>query len=348
MTEGMKSLIVHVGMHKTGSTSIQESLAQNLEDPRFEYLRLGHVNGTAIIQHAFDQFLSRRIPSLQGADMSGAELEQRRTSGRKFLGAQMNKLSDRIALLSAEGFSQLTAVDFQDAHRFMSRWRPDITYVGYVRSPKGYVESVFQQVLKRRVPPMLTQPQWISYRRIFEKFDEAVGPDKVQLRKFDPAQFPDKCVVQDFCSHLDIAFDPAKVVRINEGLTLPAIRLLFIYRKFNPFTTSHDANRILAKLFSLKGAKLRFHPNLLGQVLRADPASIEWIEERLGASLDENRGAADDSGLRAFDDLLEVDDDLIDWLGQQTGQPTSRLRGNLQAIANAVRSLGKIRAETSP
>ena len=36
----MKRCIIHIGMHKTGSTSIQRSL-QGYRDDRFQYARLG-------------------------------------------------------------------------------------------------------------------------------------------------------------------------------------------------------------------------------------------------------------------------------------------------------------------
>lgn len=51
----MKQCILHVGMPKTGTSSIQESLHYGLTDPAFHYCSLGGVNVTRSIFTLFAQ-----------------------------------------------------------------------------------------------------------------------------------------------------------------------------------------------------------------------------------------------------------------------------------------------------
>ena len=64
----MKRLIVHIGIHKTGTSSIQDSLALNLDDPGFEYISLGAPNGSLALSRAFDDGLLLR-PALAATDL---------------------------------------------------------------------------------------------------------------------------------------------------------------------------------------------------------------------------------------------------------------------------------------
>ena len=49
----MAACILHVGMPKTGTTSIQESLYHGLDDPAFRYIGLGWTNSASYLVPLF-------------------------------------------------------------------------------------------------------------------------------------------------------------------------------------------------------------------------------------------------------------------------------------------------------
>jgi hypothetical protein len=47
-------MILHIGMHKNGNSSIQQALSFGLNDDRFRFVKLGgHANGSLIIGNAY-------------------------------------------------------------------------------------------------------------------------------------------------------------------------------------------------------------------------------------------------------------------------------------------------------
>ena len=76
--------------------------------------------------------------------------------------------------------------------------------IGYVRPPVAFKTSLFQQRVKHGLGAFNIDGIRPKYRKRFRKFDTVFGTGNVTLRKFDPATFPDRCVVRDFCQQLGI------------------------------------------------------------------------------------------------------------------------------------------------
>ena len=53
-----KEIIIHIGMHKTGSSSIQQTLHKYMNDKRFTYVDLGHANHSRQISSLFEKNIS--------------------------------------------------------------------------------------------------------------------------------------------------------------------------------------------------------------------------------------------------------------------------------------------------
>ena len=118
-------------------------------------------------------------------------------------------------------------------------------------------------------------------------FDDVFGRANVHLWKFDPKSFVGKCVVQDFCSRLGIAFPKDRIVRVNESLSREAVALLFAYRKYGRALGSTAMNgpenqRLVAQLRKIGGSKFRLSAEAVRPILDRNREDIEWMEKRLG------------------------------------------------------------------
>ncbi|QEM82063.1 hypothetical protein [Halomonas binhaiensis] len=184
--------------------------------------------------------------------------------------------------------SQESLIYFRDT---LSKYFYDIQLVGYIRPPASFIESAFQQVVKGGASDFNLNRLYPRYRRNFSRIENVFGQKNVSYWNFDTKSFPSGCVVTDFCSRLGIKINQNSIVKVNESLSLPAIKLLYTFRKFsseiNAKNLSIAEDHVLINALSdLKGPKIKFHSSLLRPVLRDNRSSAKWMENRLGYSLE--------------------------------------------------------------
>lgn len=312
----MKRCVIHIGMHKTGTTSIQQSFCRMLNDPTWKYADLRHYN------HSYALAKILRVDLLE-ADIAARWGLSRRAEALDALMANL-KQDGENCLLSAEWLSVADQQQLTELRDLLLTQVSDIAVVAYVRRPKSYMESAFQERLK--TDPLLFDFDGLypNYRYYLEPFDRVFGKENVQFWKFDPAGFTDQCVVQDFCRRLDIAFPTQRIKRKNESISLAATALLYTYRKY---LNALNADRrfsarenilLIKRIGQLKGGKLRFASDVIEPVLKAHQDDICWMEERLGQSLQETYDY-DDEAIRSEDDLLNYPPESVMWLAEQLG-----------------------------
>ncbi|MCP5093870.1 MAG: hypothetical protein GY949_23445 [Gammaproteobacteria bacterium] len=335
-------LVVHFGMHKTGSSSIQESLAANLSDPGFTYLNFGQANGSLAVRRGFDENFARKTLVAQRSP-SQADLDEARRKGRQAVRRALRSCRTETGIISAEALTNLSEDGLAGFARLLGKFSDDITAVGYIRPVKAYVESVFQQRLKRGAVGLTPGTFQQRYRSKFEKFDSVFGADRVQFWKFDPKTLFGGDVVLDFCARLGIAFDPADVIRVNDGLSAPAVQLLYIYRQYHPTYDPRDKT-VVDLLSGLKGPKLRLQSNWMRDLVAMAPEELDGLEARIGADLKEDWAANDAQAFSSEAELLSAPDAALNWLAQQSG---GKRADSPAAVAQTLAALGETGVEVT-
>lgn len=330
-------VVVHFGMPKTGSTSIRASLHRHLADPRFHYVDVGGPSASLAVTTAFKA--SAAGFHVHRARGTGAEeIERLRPEALARLAAELGRAGERTAIVSAEAiwsFSREEMEALRDA--FLAR-RPSVRFAGYIRRPKELMESAFQQRVKAGKADFGVTNPLSRCRAAIEHMDGALHRDNVLVWLFDPKSFPGGDVVQDFCRRLGIAFDAAQVVRVNEGLSRPALALLYAYRKFGPGYGQgagmlRQNRRLARQVAQLKGPKLRFHSEIVAPVMHRNRADQEWLERRLGGvSLAEDLTAGDAHAVRSEEELLQFTPESLEWLCGELGAEAPEPRRDMSAV----------------
>jgi hypothetical protein len=305
----MGKCIVHVGMHKTGSTSIQASL-NRFESSRFLYANFDRSpNHSVALYNLFSPTPGGRRHARIDLMSSGLSREAYNASKRSALASSIASAGDRTFLISGEDIGRIASSGLARLSDYLRAYFDEITIVGYARPPASYMASLYLHRSRRLLmPPSRMGTTYPRYREFFGKFDTVFGREHVHVWKFDPGVFPQGCVVRDFCSRLQIDLPPERIVRRNESFSKQAVCLLYTYRKFageiggKPFRPA-----AVRRLAALGKARLRISPDLLRPVLDANRADIEWMEERCGQSLCENLGEHQPGDIREESDLLEPD-----------------------------------------
>jgi hypothetical protein len=305
----MTRCIIHIGMHKTGSTSLQRSL-DGFRNDRFVYADLSRdPNHSLAIFSAFSANPARHhLHSTR--DDAGVNAYIRKI--RRELERSISATHGRTLLISGEDIGVLPARDLAPLKDFFRERFDDVMIVGYVRPPAGFITSSFQERVKNgSVTSLAIDSFYRNYQTSFEKFDEVFGRENVHLWKFDPTRFPGGCVVQDFCARLGIAFPSERIVRMNESLSRRAVAMLYTYRKLGPQVGAPRMRgrfaMTLGNLLGDAGGKFRFSPDTLRPVLEKNRADTEWMEARLGESLGEDLGENRPGDVHDETDLLRPD-----------------------------------------
>jgi hypothetical protein len=320
-----RQCIVHIGMHKTGSTSIQHSLFRNTSLTGAVYIDLDVANASGRLATLFSeepgQTLHARLHGLSNDEVSS---RQRRLS--VLLSQQFDVDADRF-ILSGEAISRFAPSEVERLFNFLRTRVDSVEVVGYVRGAAGFMQSALQQRVKGSPAKHLTLANlYPRYRSMFEKFDQIVGRERVQLWPFEPRQFPEQCVVRDFCQRLQLSLDEATIVRVNESLSRQATVLMYLYRMFAPVlppgpgTVTAEKNLVM-RLADLAGGGVRLSPKTLRPIFDRHRNDLDWMAARLGVSVSAlGEALPDDVGTEA--DLLQVAPQTLAWLSEQLGEPS--------------------------
>lgn len=279
----MKSIFVHIGMHKTGSSSIQKTLA-DFDNGAVRYAQLGDSNQSVALYSIFSQnrFLRRHF---KRKGLSVSEMRDIVAKHDANLQRELNR-DFRTLIFSAEDLSLLKDQDDVRALKDrLSRHAEEVTVLAYVRDPSGFGSSSFQQ----KVRVGFAQPEIpdVAYRARFEPFLKVFGPSNVHLRRFAPPLFPNESVTLDFMDQVGIGHSAVSEKTANTSLSAPATRLLFQFNASGPVAHGNPMVFDLRKRLTISirratgEGKFVFPPELIAA--KAGLADdIAWLRDHAG------------------------------------------------------------------
>lgn len=136
-----KLLLIHVGMHKTGSTSIQDTLSKNNCGSEFVYLDLGTMNHnhkifTMFTEHP-ERYYLNNTKSLSVVQKFNEDVQNELS--QKLLENHMEKV-----IISGEDLINLSNNALEKMKKFFDEYFENIKVFAYVRSPESYMTSLLQ------------------------------------------------------------------------------------------------------------------------------------------------------------------------------------------------------------
>lgn len=329
------SCILHVGMPKTGTSSIQESLYHGLEDPRFRLISLGWKNAAAYLEPLFGD-RPEMFWRFRAKRYSSPRIHRIRQAWERRLRRALRRARSRsqTPILTAERCWQAPPSELERLRDFLvaEGFRPRV--VAYVRPIKSYAESLFQQDVKwdrSTFDPLLglrddggsTLSAWSHRLAICARI---YGRDNLIIRPFVRSALVEGCAVRDFCRTLGIAIDPRKVVRANESLCADAVRFLYAHNRFvqaGP-PPSFFGRVLLVKHFEdLDGEPFRYHSEVFAPVADQIASETSAVRDRYGIDISADLQAADGGPcVREEADLFRYSRASLDWLAKTSGSAT--------------------------
>lgn len=307
----MKQAILHFGMHKTGSSSIQDTFALQTPMGSVDYGVIWKPNGSLQIRQGFSRSWFQLDPNNR---------KRQRARSRLLLRDVFERTHKDKILLSAESICHLDKDSLVDLQRFILTHVNGIRLVGYIREPKGYMESAYQEVVKLQAVNLTGLKAGVDYERRFKHLDVIFGLANVDFWRFQPSEFPNNCVVTDFATKLELPLDKGRIKRSNAGLCQNAVKLLSSFRRYDT-RRNYRPIKFLELLSSMEGASFRIGSAFFSSLIsESDRTQFEsWLAVRTGIEFDEP--TFEGNCVESLGDLISVSLETYEWLLEQVRHP---------------------------
>ncbi len=248
-----KHLFLHIGTHKTGTTSIQNFLRANgaaLASRGFYYPTEGAYyfpgeSSQSLLAHA----LLRRRPHY----IRDVELDIDSCVGD--IRRDIGKSACPRVIVSSEHFSRVSAKeDVFRIREVFSGLAARITVIIYLRRQDALWESIWSQKTKMGTITssfnefLATEPDW-DYFQCLELFASVFGQENLIVRPFERAQLFNNDLISDFLQVIDCRAHSVPEVRTNESPPVEMLELMRILGKsLATYRERNALNRLLVSL----------------------------------------------------------------------------------------------------
>ncbi|MEH6739348.1 MAG: hypothetical protein V7695_12480 [Sulfitobacter sp.] len=249
----MKNVVLHIGMHKTGSSSIQSSL-KNYRDETTRYASFDEANHSIPMTTIFSSG-RYEYHVWKNIGLSKEEIDERRERYLEVLQKDIDDPNFKRLLISGEDIGTLQNDDKRALVEFLKSRGCNVKIVCFVRSPNGYVASEMQELIKHGWEDVLQINP--AYKWILWTFSEVLPKENLIVRNFSEilSEFADP--VLGFASICGLERESFALKRTNQSLSATATRLLYRLNKLPLVTLGtrdhvsarHKLIAILAKAF---------------------------------------------------------------------------------------------------
>lgn len=215
----MSKVVLHIGTHKTATTTVQDMFWTNsdlLAQHGLVYPRLNRASG----HHGLVLNWPAR-PKVY--ELPEGSLETLAALAKQYAG------TDQTLFLSSEEFSRdRSAAELGQIREALSGF-DEIEVICVLRTQWQFLQSVYLEVSKNRLPPrppQLVQPViesgmfeglWVDYNRLLDRLENVFDPEEITLMDFDTCRRAEGGIIGHFLRHLSIDLDPEQLEMVNEG-----------------------------------------------------------------------------------------------------------------------------------
>ena len=285
MIRKKKQAVVCIGMPKTGSTALQESLA-GYGDGRSFYANLEGVNHSAKF---LLMFADKPEESRYAVKRSLSEdvIKRRCLKIELQMNEQFAREDGETIIFCGELICRLSKTEVERMRAYFADRVERVHIVAYYRDPFSYASSAFQEGIKNGKRNLNVPTANFAYR--FDKFVEVFGSSNVTLRNFERESLRGGCVIADFCALTGLDVSGISVARVNESLSLLAVKIIYCLNISSQVTTGkpllHKARKKFVQTVArmVPGEPFRIPSSVIYRWVT--PEDIAWYECVSGVKL---------------------------------------------------------------
>lgn len=279
----LKEVLLHIGMHKTGSSSIQASL-KNYSDDTTTCASFREENHSRAITTIFSSN-RYKYHVWQRMGLTNKEIDRKRKRYLKILEKDIKNPKFQRLLISAETISTLPNADKRSLLDFFTTRGCKVKVVCFLRSPSDYVKSMVQQRIKGGWGELAyVNPYYGKRLRVFSSL---LSADQLIVRDFSETIKEYGDIVLGFASICGLDSDRIEPIRVNESLSATATKFLYllntldvaIYGSKSRYEAKSRLNKTLRLAFPATGGD-KIDSAILAGLLKPDmDDQLEFISD---------------------------------------------------------------------
>lgn len=348
----MKATIyLHIGLHKTGTSSIQATLFNSRKKLLAHGINYPHLSKNP--NHSVTLLpLFRRAPHRYRANRR-AGIDTKEKAAKKNVASlaalrrELDANTSEKVVFSGEGLVALPVEGLRQLRRELEPHAERFRVIAYVRDPYSTANSMFQQRVRRGQThqQIMEAPPYPHYSNIASSI-EVFGRENVDIRLFGRAHFVNGDLIADFLSQIGASPELAKeleVSRTNVALSHEAAYLVHAINQRFP-TEERDAPdldkraELLRWLAAIPGQPYRCPPDLLQAAQPFIDVELKWLHDVLGKKVFSDRPpAAEDRQYWNEETLAAVALKLYELSTRSTAK--DRAKSAVSALGNTLRRL---------
>lgn len=281
----MRTCYLHLGMPKTGSSSIQAAF-DGYDRDGLTYAKLQHKNHGLDLAVTFSK-APHMLREFRWQEVHSDEVDVRVRRMR-------NRVEEACAgsnsvIFSGEAVNdKLKPDEFAGLVEKMRSCFDKVVAIAYVRPLASLVSSDIQQRIRLGHARFKLPPP--NYRQRLQPVIDSIGRENTILVRFDRADLVGGDIVTDFSHRLGLKEAPKSDVTANESLSAEAIGALYAFNRFTgPLLSLKMRTNMRQKMeLALKGigdTKFGLAPELIEKHLEEHREDVAWIEDVCGFDL---------------------------------------------------------------
>ncbi|MBE2278277.1 MAG: hypothetical protein IAE87_18505 [Rhodobacteraceae bacterium] len=217
----MAKVVLHIGTHKTATTTIQDMFAHNaalLAEHGVIYPRLGRAAGHHGLVADWNRWL-------QGYAVPGGSLARLTQLASEHAGGEAT------VFLSSEEFSRAqpgARVDFAAVRAALAAF-DEIEIVCVLREQWQFIQSIYLEISRTRVPPRppqfiemarrenMVEGLWTDYNLLYDHLLASFAPEEITFLDYDACRRAEGGILGRLLSHLGTSLTAADLAKINAG-----------------------------------------------------------------------------------------------------------------------------------
>lgn len=299
-----KRLILHAGLPKTATTSVQNAIFSRRDILLSEagYLYPGaEANHTNALCTAFLDDPRQHIANKVAGRTDLGQLAEMARSIRDAFAAEICEKQPETILFSAEGMSNLSNRELEKFRDWALDYAEQIDVLYVVRNPLRYSASVIQQHLKGGdvLEDMYEDPPLANFKGRISNAIAAFGRERISIRPFEDMIAHADGVAGYFLDSVGVSSGPAyeaiveaQVVE-NESLSHEAALTLSSLNRLRPaFTNGQRSQRRtfneLGLIESIRGVKFYLPDEVRSKIAERSQVDVDWLKENFGLDIYDN------------------------------------------------------------
>ena len=335
----MREVILHVGMHKTGSSSIQNSL-KHFDDTKTRYAQFDYANHSIPIFTIFsEKRQSYHIWKKMG--YSPGHIEELRRDYLFRLNNQLSDYSRERLIFSGEDICLLRDHEKYNLLQNLQRGGKKLTLICFTRHPQDYAISIFQQMVKGGLDSIRTINP--DYQFNLKYFYETCYESDFIVKDFttENAKYGD--ITKAFCSLASINPELVTPIRVNESLSASALKLIYsLNRSFiktfgsnKKFKARQNTIMEFSKAFPISDDASKIDSKIAGGLVRCQSDELEFIYKAFNILYELENNRTSIHGVHEYmSDLSDVDLEKLEMVLNNLEIPTSKLKNIEEAVKN--------------